>query len=1128
MPKDVAVKANAPIYTATVSTRMMPDYRVEVPATDASRIALVWNEAADLDVVSIGSDRALYHLYRDQVSATGWSSHQLNLEKVDDLVVTSAPGRPDRLFAIGAPLGKTSCLNEMIRGIDGSYAPRAFGGPVMFAGSLSVLQCGARMVAVGKASTGTFFDRAVTGALSTDVGFFVRCGEVGVRADKVVCLSRDNNVWPHLSIVSLCDGVLRSDRGMREKPISGEDAARLPEAAGPGSKYIYLDCDQMPLPALPGVVDFTAVATSRDEALLLAVDASSRVHLLTGTFDAASPGLVRWASQWQALALTGESQPSLSRICAVQLPDGKTRVILHEAVSGNLWVTGWGGPGLAEWDHAVNLGIGGHGFAASISHRQEMAFATTDPDKGIHAWTRTSAGGWRRESVHVSTGRRIAQKRARRVSVSFHDEHNADVGTQAVRVRASEDMAVTINGRSCVIGADKPATVLTRAGCVHVTSSIGGTLHVPVLTFEADFIPGSRLEVRADQDVQSYLRAVTGEQLLAAVDPFTGKEILRNRDLKDAQKVASALRDAAGLLEAYHAPARHGSGNLRVAAMRGVRVVAADAPLASGAIRGSRRAPAWALASRGGKLTLRRLPAEEVAILRARAIAVGDANDFLGIDWGSIVESIVNGISTVREVALETAGALLTVVINGVEYVFRLAVQTAEHVYDIVTSILDRAGAELGAVVGWLMKELGFLFDWEKIKRSRDRLRAHYIEALTALPQHVTDPLAWEQPIRNYLEDARTDVTAWIDQIRTRYLGQTPLGRVIGTPPAYPSLFEAGGASVFPQAMWLLDKVMEEIGELAGDASLPLIPGLPEAMGELSTSLLSVEGPFMELGAALGSGHLVSWIADMATFRADTILPLLDFAAARIDSIVDGVEAVVAAVLRVAHLFWANMSAVISWLDREIEVPFLSAFYAGVVESKLSLLDVFSLVVAVPYSIIGSDPGSWPQMDWLDVSMVLWAPVHTVVEALAFGVPEIGPRIRYVTGAMLIILGASILLEAEERWTWLGEPMCLAGLASIVIALMGGGQLAFCVVAALLATISLLILSLTGDPLVGGACALFELTIVMRGLEAFLPAEVRARPHAIVIYSATQGVLALGTTALFFGRHGGEVEVAVG
>ncbi|HYC56151.1 MAG TPA: hypothetical protein VEL28_14550 [Candidatus Binatia bacterium] len=1115
-------------YRAAVTTKLMHDYRVEAPATDGSRIGLVWNEASELDLVTIGTDRGLYHLYRDAGSATGWASHKLPLEYASDLLVTTSPGRPDRLFAVGKIPGIPVSVVELIRQRDGRYTPSSFGSMLMFSDSLSVAPCGSGLVAIGKSTTATYFDRLVCGILPHEAAFVLRQGTRGVAADKVVCLPREGAAWPHLTVVSLRDGALQAHRGMRESKTVGDDGHALPAPPeGAPIRICYLDCDPIALPPLPSVTDFATVRTSQNEIMLLATDGSSDVHLIMGTFDAGNPGLVQWAPQWQRLQLTGKARPSLSRVCAVQLADGRTRVLLHEAVSGNLWITGWAGPGIAVWDHAINLGIGGRGFAASVSHRQEMAFATTDPDKGMRAWTRTAGGGWRSESVHVTEGERIGQRCTRRVSVSFSDDQNTPVGSSPVTVRADDDIVVTLNGETFVIGPTSPRTVKTKVGCVHVTASVTSSLHFPKLTFEADFLDGGRLEVRADSDVQDYFKTITGSQLLDAVDPLTGIEILRgsHRTQAEADSVARALREVAALLDASYAPRKPRPGaRLRVQPAGGVRFYGAADENGASRNGSARRRPAWQLSARDGRLQFKRVRPQEVEELRAGALVLQGQDDFLGIDWGSLLESAVNGLCDFLSVLVDGGRALLRVLINGAEYLIEFAVDTIEQIFDLIASVLDVAGAQLGNAIGWLMKELGFLFDWEKIIRTRDTLRRNYIESASTLPQYITDPATWEPQARAYVEDARSRLNEWIDSIRARYFGETPFQRVIGELPELPSLFESGGVNVFGQATWLIEKATDALIELGGDVPAPDIPGWSEAMDEAQQALATVETSVLSIGSTLGNGTALSWVSNLSAFRGDTIVSLLDDVARVVNAIVDAILAVLHAALRILHLAWANIPALISWLDREIYLPFLTAFYKSLFGGRLSLFDLFSLCVAIPFSIIDSSAHAWPQiLNWIDITFVVWVPIHTIVEAAALADRPAAPYLRLFSSAALLAMAGGIISRPYRgAWGTLALHMVISVATNILALFTPRFRGATAATQVIVLLTSLVWAFSGGDYLPLGAAALYTITVVLSALVGFMFHGETPPPQTIITYGALQGLLAFGVTAIWLQQH--EVE----
>jgi hypothetical protein len=55
------------------------------------------------------------------------------------------------------------------------------------------------------------------------------------------------------------------------------------------------------------------------------------------------------------------------------------------------------------------------------------------------------------------------------------------------------------------------------------------------------------------------------------------------------------------------------------------------------------------------------------------------------------------------------------------------------------------------------------------------------------------------------------------------------------------------------------------------------------------------------------------------------------------------------------YAVWSNPSAVLDWLDQEVDITFFSAFYEGLVDHAFTPLDFIALAAAIPYSIVAPD-----------------------------------------------------------------------------------------------------------------------------------------------------------------------------
>ena len=136
------------------------------------------------------------------------------------------------------------------------------------------------------------------------------------------------------------------------------------------------------------------------------------------------------------------------------------------------------------------------------------------------------------------------------------------------------------------------------------------------------------------------------------------------------------------------------------------------------------------------------------------------------------------------------------------------------------------------------------------------------------------------------------------------------------------NLYTHDGVSIFPQGTWLLDKAIDALGDLAGTPPWPDIPGFTAAVESLTLRLAEVAVAASSLVTELSEGRMNSWLTDIATFRGDTVLPLLDFLASKVSQVVDLIEAILHDFASVLHLLWANAAAVLAWrATRGAEAP---------------------------------------------------------------------------------------------------------------------------------------------------------------------------------------------------------------
>ena len=132
------------------------------------------------------------------------------------------------------------------------------------------------------------------------------------------------------------------------------------------------------------------------------------------------------------------------------------------------------------------------------------------------------------------------------------------------------------------------------------------------------------------------------------------------------------------------------------------------------------------------------------------------------------------------------ATVAFTVIIGGVKKFFEGVWDVIETVMDVVAWVLNAAGAALGTAAGWLLEQLGFLFDWKAIKAKRDELRILIRSRLSAVLTTLPDPAAACASLSNRLDAIQQDATEFLQQFRRSQAVTRTFG-AYRTPPTVPA-----------------------------------------------------------------------------------------------------------------------------------------------------------------------------------------------------------------------------------------------------------------------------------------------------------------------------------------------------
>jgi hypothetical protein len=112
---------------------------------------------------------------------------------------------------------------------------------------------------------------------------------------------------------------------------------------------------------------------------------------------------------------------------------------------------------------------------------------------------------------------------------------------------------------------------------------------------------------------------------------------------------------------------------------------------------------------------------KDQAVQLVETIRAASPNGFLGIDWGDVWDNVTDSVYGVTDVIVHVINDAVKVVVQGIslieegfQWAWNGVVQLATEIADIASSVFSYIKATWDKIIAWL----GFLFDWDDIKRT--------------------------------------------------------------------------------------------------------------------------------------------------------------------------------------------------------------------------------------------------------------------------------------------------------------------------------------------------------------------------------------------------------------------------
>lgn len=561
-----------------------------------------------------------------------------------------------------------------------------------------------------------------------------------------------------------------------------------------------------------------------------------------------------------------------------------------------------------------------------------------------------------------------------RTCVTAFDEQQAPVKGARCLISVSDFLPCYVNGKFRELQPEFPVAFETNVmGQINIEYILESSLYSP--SFSVSPEEGQyAFSCTPDRDTQAFLKDLTAEQLAWKSKDGTSVLPSSKDSPENREQVANAIREAAGHLNQIYAPY---TGNVSLFTknvdLHGVRVIEKrekpsffkyDHQLVE-------RKPSQLKFVNGHPVFSYLTESAFDSILRDNTNArnafpgtFGGIFDFFGDVW----ECIKNVAGEVVSFVWDGIKAAVEFIVDGIVYVFDQVINSARDLFDLVAAFLDELGALLGTVLLWVLELLDFLFDWDKIIQTKDRIKTGIKEALTQFHGYLGKERTEIEPkIRNWIKQLPGAVKDDAEAIARSPLGTQNSKQFEVN--IRESFFTIGDHSFWNSGTWLLNTVLDKVISR-------IIPSFrdSELLDSFQKSLESLEEifqgdgipEFKEFWDKIKSAFqtLLNDPLAVLSYSFDQLMQLFQSILSSLLQLLEiALQKGVDLIFKLTDIFLSF----ISWLDEEIYIPFVSSFYRTVIKGPLSFLDLCSLIIAVPFHAVESfisDASQELEKDW--------------------------------------------------------------------------------------------------------------------------------------------------------------------
>lgn len=588
-------------------------------------------------------------------------------------------------------------------------------------------------------------------------------------------------------------------------------------------------------------------------------------------------------------------------------------------------------------------------------------FLVTTPGDLRRVWRLGKGSDWQVETLTVKSPGKVREIRSYGTEISILDSGGVAKPMAKARLWASGAVDAVVNGRAVRLDPEAGAEVIADPSGRLVIDVIAEDLATVSLKLHTELMEeDERLEIQPNAQVKERLATITAAQLADA--KAGGEPLFADKTSEDLDHLSCSLNHVAGLAVDPAPPPPARPAFVRPSPNRHVWL---DRGVGRGAGRFRDEIPAERLRAAPG-FVITRLPGERLTCetlsprqareLRERmereAVQIAPDSFLSHLPWGQLWAAVRSGVVRLSHFVVDSGWLVIRTAANAV-YKFELKVY--QQVFDVLQEIFAWVKAEVRKVIDWLAQ----LFNWGDILRTRTVLRHTLDQAfpfLEALVTKLEDRIDREvRGIERRLED-------FFDSLAP-LLGQQSLGESLAAAPPVQAASSADDHNILCNAL-MAHAARAQFPSRASAAAPAELSLWDDLLGEVEGKLSKID---------LGAGFTRSLEALRGIFKDPADLPSLGMAA--LLGAAQGVARLFLEIARVSlSVALAAVKALLETmrqvLNATIEIPVLGPLYRRLTGADLSLIDLFSLLLALPatvtFKLLHQDAAPFPDEESVD------------------------------------------------------------------------------------------------------------------------------------------------------------------